>query len=346
MTNNYAIDYPDKGNGKFLYKGVPPKNLTELASTPAYKAVFALPFKEYVITIVGFSNGTNVFRDQKHGLTVAEAQKAIYTAEYDEVYALTEYLYNTYKGTGKVFILKNWEGDWFSMRCGTCSGGDPGTNTAVIGTLADNHADMVNWLSARQDAVADARAMAGNPSTVAVLNAVESNLVLDANKGLARVVNKVLPNVMPDMATYSSYDSTSEKGVTKAEIENAFKAALDILYAQSKDDPLGLGKRRILVSEYGLHENKNHRTAAMAKTQITTVLSTAKAWGTSGAYLWELYDNQCNRTGQGEGPGKTVAPTATNPGAAGYPKNTDCIGNWYIKPDGSVDPAAAMMKSY
>jgi hypothetical protein len=270
MEGTYASDYPDKGQD--LYGN--PKTLTELASSSAYKKVFNLPYRMYVITVFSFANGSDIFRDQKPNGEVAAAEQR-------EIYDLTKYLYATYKRTGKVFILKNWEGDWFGMR---------GKLDTAVNIPADNLADMVNWLKARQDGVAQARAEAGDPSDVAVVHAVEVNRPLDfIDKGLDRVINGVVPYVKADLLSYSSYDATGS-GASQAEMEATFRRALNGM-EKLTDDPLDLGNRRILVSEYGLYENLNPMATNLWR--IKGILATAKSWGTSGAFLWELYDNQC-----------------------------------------------------
>ena len=329
MTNGYASDYPDKGQGLFGS----PSNLTELASSAAYKEVFNLPFKMYVITVFTFANGSNIFRDQKSNADV-------YSDEYTEIYNLTKYLYATYAGTGKVFILKNWEGDWFAMR---------DTYDTSVSIPADNLADVTNWLKARQAAVAAARTAAGDPSDVAVLNATEVNRPSDYfNSGLNRLINVVVPAVKADMLTYSSYDTTIEGCGTDSAGESGIKTCLgNMLTDMSKlaADPLGLGTRRMLVSEYGLYEN-NH-SAADNLARIEGVVSEAKSWGASGAMLWELYDNQCTAATKWSGGAVgSAAPIAANTGAAGRPTNSTCPGLWYIRPDGSTSTAAQTMDAY
>ena len=37
------------------------------------------------------------------------------SAEHNEFYQLTKYLYSHFSGSGKTFILKDWEGDWVAL---------------------------------------------------------------------------------------------------------------------------------------------------------------------------------------------------------------------------------------
>jgi hypothetical protein len=324
MKSTYASDYPDKGQG--LYGT--PQTLTELASSPAYQEVFNLPYQMYVITVDTFANGSRIFRNQKSNAEVAAAEE-------QEIYDLTTYLYATYQGTGKVFILKNWEGDWFAMR---------GTYNTKKNIPKDNLEDMVNWLQARQAGVAQARADAGDPSDVAVLHAVEVNRPLDyLDRGLNRVINAVVPYVQADMLSYSSYDATTS-GASQTEMEATFQQALNGM-EELAGDPLALGNRRILVSEYGLYENQH--SAATNLWRIQGILDVASGWGTSGAFLWELYDNQCTAATAWSGGKKgSPAPVAANVGTPGRPTNGTCPGLWYIRPDGSTSTAAETITAY
>jgi hypothetical protein len=317
MTNKYATQYPDKGDGLFGS----PKSLTELAASPAYKQVYDMPFKLFLITIFTFSNGDGIFLRQKPAAAVAAEEQA-------EVHDLVSYLYATYKGTHKVFILKNWESDWFGMR---------GTYDATKPILADNLRDMINWLSARQAGVTQARNEAGDPSDVAVFNALEVNRPLDwIERGLARVLNGVVPYVGADMLTYSAYDATLQapKEIMVAELISALNGE-----DQYAPDPLGLGRRRILISEYGLYENELPADTDLWRAQAT--LDAAKKWGASGAFLWELYDNECALSDK-----TTRAGVAINAGEPGYPTNALCRGNWWIRPDGTESAVANTIRGY
>ena len=56
------------------------------------------------------------------------------------------------------------------------------------------------------------------------------------------------------MVTYSSYDSTAG-GNDVSCLERSFNQAMKTIGKLARD-PLGLGKRRILIFEYGLFENQ------------------------------------------------------------------------------------------
>jgi len=314
LTNKYQENYPDKDADLFGQ----PKTLTELAASPAYSQVFQMQFKVYVITTLTFANGDNIFGAAKSQRDVAASERA-------EIYDLAKYLYATYKGSHKIFILKNWETDWFGLQAY-----DP--SRAIT---SENIAELVNWLQARQEGVASARAESDDPNDVAVLHAVEVNRPLDwLEKRLPRVLNAVVPAIGADMITYSSYDATTQAPATMV---REFHAALDGIDRYAPD-PLGLGRRRVLISEYGLFENEH--AFAENDWRLHAVLNTARDWGASGAFLWQLYDNECKP------PDGSKSPLAAEPGDPARPEDRNCRGLWLVKPDGLESVALNILERY
>ena len=154
MEPQFRSRYPDKGNAPSWPPGTP-SSLTELAQSAPFRAMFALPFKTFVITAYAFTT-----MDDVDNFAVNPDAAAL---EEHEFYDLTRYLYMTYAGTGKTFILKHWEGDFIGLR--------------GFDTTKDISPDMVDamniWLSARQRGIS-ARDDSGNPSGVGVFHAVEA----------------------------------------------------------------------------------------------------------------------------------------------------------------------------
>jgi hypothetical protein len=102
-----------------------------LAQSKPYDSVFNLPFKTVVLSTFTFANG-----DQVLGMAASpDRQKA----EEAEFYQLAKYLYSHFAGSGKTFVLKNWEGDWAALGQGN-----------TTGNISENTVqDMIAWLSAR-----------------------------------------------------------------------------------------------------------------------------------------------------------------------------------------------------
>jgi hypothetical protein len=317
MTADFRSYYPDRGAA--MWPTNDPASLTQLAQTLPFQKVFSMPFKTIVITAYGMVNGDNIAQ--------IAANPAAAAAEEKEFYDFAHYLYTTYAGTGKTFIIKHWEGDFIGLN-GVDSSQD------ISSTMVNN---MVTWLKARQHGIARARQDAGNVQGIGVFHAVECSLVLDLAQGQAktRVINAIVPQVVPDMVTYSSWDSTMQ-GTDAASAASALNLALDTIKKYAPD-PLNLGNRRILISEYGLYET-SHPNDAVWREQ--TILSTAKSAGLLGAIFWELFDNECK---QSDG---TYFPTASLVGDPLRPTNAECDGLSIVRPDGSTSPALSVLAGY
>ena len=315
LTPNFRAKYPDKGSG--LWPAQDPSYISDLIQAEPYKKVLSMGFKTVVLTTYTFANDDHVAGFATHG----NAQ-----AEEDEFYNLATYLFRTYAHTGMTFILKNWEGDWIGLQ------GDDTTQN-ITWTMAN---DMVSWLRARQRGVTRARQDAGNPSGVNVFNAVEVNRVLDhAQKGLNRVINAVVPFVGPDMVTYSSYDSTLA-GNDPNSMQAAMKQALNTIY-KFAPDPLNLGSKRVLISEFGLYENQRESEAIW---RTKTILQTAQSTGLAGAFMWNVFDNEClDAAGQ-------KAPIDASLGDPDRPKDSECRGLWAVRPDGSISSVVGVLQCY
>jgi len=203
LTPWFRSQYPDQSSSSWPAQD--PPDLASLAQTRPYDTVFNLPLRTIVLTAYTFANW-----DFLPGMAQSPQRQQ---AEQNEFYQLTKYLYSKFSGSGKTFILKNWEGDWVALG---------GQGSAATGNIpAHTVQDMIAWLKARQAGVTQARNEA-HDSSMLVLNGAEVNRVLDyAQQGLTRVINAVVPQVNADMVTYSSYDSTAT-GNDAASMEQAF----------------------------------------------------------------------------------------------------------------------------
>jgi hypothetical protein len=317
LTPWFRAQYPDKSTAN--WPAADPANVAQLAQTGPYDQVFHLPFKTIVLTVYTFAN-----KDYLPGFAQSQQRQQ---AEQNEFYQLTKYLYSRFSGSGKTFILKNWEGDWVALG---------GQGNSTTGNEPENNIqDMIAWLKARQAGVTQARNEA-NDSSMAVLNGAEVNRVLDyAQQGLTRVINAVIPKVGADMVTYSSYDSTAI-GQDAPTVQKAFNQALQTI-EKLAPDPMGLGNRRILISEYGLYENQ---LAGGTSWRAQAILSTASQAGVYGAFLWNLYDNECV---QPNGQAPVVDAPVGNPQR---PADSNCRGLWVVRPDGSNSAVLNVLKQY
>jgi len=267
--------------------GPPPETLADLARHPYYQALFAKPFSTYILEVAR-REPIDEFLD---GMTRDEWER-----EREETYQLARYLLTAYAGTGKTFVLQNWEGDHL-LRRGLADDEQPG-HTRVLG--------MAAWLNARQAGVTQARREIPAPG-VTVANAVEVNLLRRAMAGEVTVANDVVPLTRADLYSYSSWDVDFDP----AELVRA----LDYLAAKAPDSSL-YGSRNVYLGEYGAARDqvsKGQNRAAVIR-QLTEA---ALGWGARWVVYWQLYCNEPAREYSTE-----------------RPANQDMRGFWLIRPDG------------
>ena len=133
LTPYFRTEYPDQSSNQ--WPSADPTKFAALAQTRPYDTVLNLPFHTIVMTVYSFANADGVA-----GLSASPARLK---AEEKEFYQLTKYLYSKFAGSGKTFVLKNWESDWIGLSQGNVTGNiSPGMVQ-----------DMIAWLSARQRGV-------------------------------------------------------------------------------------------------------------------------------------------------------------------------------------------------
>jgi len=264
-------------------------SLVALAKTPYYRKVFGKSFDTYILETFAPTGDSHFTKGMTPEMIGREKQ---------HFYEFTKYLLTEYKGTGKTFILQNWEGDWLLTNPQFTKDPDP---IAIQG--------MIDWLNARQDGVEQARKEVGTKG-VTVAHAAEVNLVARAIEGKVTVTNDVLPKTHCDLYSYSAWDTQRDPEL--------FRKALDYLANKAPDSKL-FGSKNVYVGEFGAPENNvggPEKQLELTKSAVKTALD----WGARYVVYWELY---CN-----EPAGKYE----------GRPKNSDCRGFWLIRPDGTKAP--------
>lgn len=237
--------------------------LDALADTPYYRALFARDFDTFILTTFRPGRPAGYWRES----FTAEDEQAE-----EECFAnLTRYLLRTYVGTGKTFILQNWEGDW-ALR----GAFDPAVQPTPEATAA-----MIRWLSARQRGVA--RARSEFPSrNVRVFHACEVNLVRQAmDHGAPSVTADVLPHIPVDLASYSAWD-------TKDSPERFGEALAFIAKHKQPNEPFGA--HGVYVGEFGLPESEATPQKVLERT--TELLAVAQRFGCPYAVYWQVYNNE------------------------------------------------------
>lgn len=267
--------------------GKPPDNLVDLARHPYYQELFAKPFSTFIL-VVARRVPINNFID---GMTRKEIED-----EREQTYDLAHHLLTTYAGTGKTFVLQNWEGDHL-LRRGLTDEEQP-DRVRVRG--------MAAWFNARQSGVTQARRDL-DVTGVTVAHAVEVNLLRRAMDGKITVTNDVVPQTRADLYSYSSWDVEFDPA--------GLVRALDYLAAKAPDSAL-YGSRNVYLGEYGAA--KDHVPDETDRAAVIRELTEAAlGWGARWVLYWQLY---CNEAAQ-------VYTTER-------PSNQDLRGFWLIRPDG------------
>ncbi len=260
LTTRPAQDYP------FHSQWPETPTLVDTASTPYFRAVFDKPLTTYILTVYAAGRDDHYWR---HGVSDVQRRD-----EEQQFYRLARHLLQTYRNTGKTFVLQHWEGDW-ALRGQFDPKIDP-TPQAVDG--------MVQWLNARQAGVDRARRETGEQG-VRVLHAAEVNLVkIGMAQNRPTVTNRVLPRTNVDLVSYSAWDTQGNP--------KQLRAALDYI-ARHTPDREPLGNRNVYIGEFGLPEND--RSAAAVKKTVRDVVATARDWGCPYIVYWQLYCNEARR---------------------------------------------------
>lgn len=239
------------------------RTLVELATSEPFSRLFARPFKTFVCTTFRGGKPAGYWRTS---FTPEDAQ-----AEESEFYDLTRHLLQRYRGSGKTFILQNWEGDW-AVRPGFDPKIDPTTE-------AFTH--MTAWFQARQRGIERARSEIKREG-VTVLHCVEVCLLkAGMDEGRPCLANQVVPKVAPDLVSYSCWELQEKPEV--------MKRALQWLAELTPDRP-PFGSHNIFIGEFGSPENVFPREKQHA--MIEGSLRVSRELGCPLSIFWQVYCNE------------------------------------------------------
>ena len=234
-------------------------SMVQLAETDYFRRVFAKPFTTFILEAFTLGKEGHYFTA---GMTPEDVER-----ERSAFREITNYLLTTYRGTGKTFILQNWESDWALT--------DPKFTREITDVAVQG---MIDWVNARQDGVDDARREVGMDG-VTVAHAMEVNLIARAMDGIRSATNDVVPHTHCDLYSYSAYD-------TIIHVPDRFKDALDYLAAKSPPSEL-YGAKNVFVGEFGAPENEMDQLAITQR-----AVEESLDWGAHYVVYWELYCNE------------------------------------------------------
>jgi hypothetical protein len=250
-------------------------SLTTLArDEPSCRQVLDMPFRHILIWAYCFSPGGDTY--WADGMSATERQR-----EYDELYAFVRHLLTTYNDSGKSFYLGHWEGDWYLL---------PGYNV-TINPAPTVIQGMRDWLSARQQAVDDARREIPH-TNVNVYVYAEVNRVRDAMingpDSNRRLVNQVLPAVTNlDFVSWSAYDG---QNLSRTELHRT----LDYIESHlSTNKATVIPGRRVFIGEYGWGGSDS---SAAQEPRTRRFIRDTLDWGVPFTLFWQMYNNEPGRS--------------------------------------------------
>jgi hypothetical protein len=217
------------------------------------------------------------------GKEITESAKQL---EYDAIYKLATYLLRQYSGTGKRFLIGQWEGDWDVM----------GHTDRFRHPSRVDIKNMIAWLATRQKAVDDAvRDTRNEVSCVYVYHYAEVNLVSKAfdDKSQADAVltmtNDVLPYVHVDLVSYSAYDAIY--WTPEGTLFDNLRRNVSQIESKLKRKKLSQNfPRRVFIGEYGYPDDKFGEWEQDRRSREFN--SAALQLGLPYILYWEMYNNE------------------------------------------------------
>lgn len=273
LGKEYTKTYPD-----LKPKGQINSTVDIIKNQPDYQEVIGMDFKYifmWVHTLTGVDWKKPMQPDQK--LTL-----------FREMSDLTSYLLTTYSGSGKTFLIGNWEGDWLLHGEGNRNI-DPGDERIQA---------MTEWFQIRQAAIDDAKKKTPHKD-VDVLYYVEVNLVKKGLQGQRCITESILEKVNPDMVSYSSYESTKNHPNYES-MKTTVSQLMDYMESKLKPKEGIPFERRVFIGEYGYQVSKNNSEEDQSK-QTKDLMILSLELNLPFALHWEFYNNEYDKNGGSKG---------------------------------------------
>jgi hypothetical protein len=266
-----------------VYPDIKPKSGVEttldvIKTQKDFRKIMDMDFK-YIFMWV------HTLTDVKWGKPMSIEDKMII---YREMYELSEYLLETYSGSGKTFLIGNWEGDWLLHGTGNRDK-DPGDEKIQA---------MTEWFKIRQAAIDDAKRKV-NHKGVELYHYVEVNLVKKGMAGQRCISESILAEANPDLVSYSSYEAIKNHADYES-LKSTLAGIMD--YMESKLSPKeGIPfERRVFIGEYGYQVSK-FNSEAQQNQQTKEVMLASLELNLPFTLHWELYNNEYTDKGVSKG---------------------------------------------
>jgi hypothetical protein len=233
---------------------------------PVYREVLSMGFRDYFFWASPFAKVR--WQDE-----LDEREQAVLYAEMRE---MAEYLLTRFSGTGKVFHVGHWEGDWLLLPAQ-----DP-----KLDPSPERIRGMIQYLTIRQKAIEDARSTVPHED-VSIYHYTEVNLVMKGLDGTRpTLTNTVLPRVDVDYVSYSSYDTIQGDGMRR----KVFRA-LDHIESMMKPRPDWPGKR-VYAGEFAIRASLVGFDPVEHDRRNREVISAFLEWGCPYILYWQMYCNE------------------------------------------------------
>ncbi|OPZ08124.1 MAG: hypothetical protein BWZ08_01377 [candidate division BRC1 bacterium ADurb.BinA292] len=245
-------------------------------NTPTYQEFFDLPFKFFVIWAWPTNDITFSW----------DWEQATFDEEYQQLYDFTRYLMETYQGTGKVFLLGNWETDHVLMS-GLDQVADP-----KVQPSQERLEYLRRWLNNRQKAVEDGRNSLPEIEGVEVYHYVEVITIQPVieDPTLMRVVNGVLPYIRMDLVSNSAYNSTNHTSDLPQRVYDHMDCILK--YAEKSLTGAWPYGPPVFISEFGIPGGYTPQKGARNR----EALKACAGWGSVINLFWEVYSQTPDNT--------------------------------------------------
>lgn len=250
---------------------------------PHYRAVLDMPFRVAVFWAHGG-------RDAWAANPMTDAQKK---ELHREMFALTAQLLTRYAGTGKTFLIGNWEGDW--MAGGKSAGNDNDLAPERIAAFQE-------WLDVRTRAIDEAKAATPHEG-VAVYSFLEVNHVNRARvSGVKRLVNTVLPRSRVDYVSVSSYEMQGYGRWPAPRTEATLRDRVfeNLSFVEANLPPRDIAGKRVFVGEIGItldeiqkKQKLTRQQADIEQARLALVLAKVDLeWGAPLWLWWAIYNSK------------------------------------------------------